>query len=235
MRLALHFKISNNTIPLDYRNGFLSLLKKSFELVSKDLYLSLYGCNTLKPFTFSVYFGNRSEVDKENVYINSDSIILNFSTLSLELGTYFYNGLLKVKRELKQYPLFNAMLSLDRVALIRESKIKDNVAVFKTLSPFLVRDFENNNRYFKPADDNFNSQLQFAVSACTKTFLGREANVEFNNIKISSFPVLHYAMPVTANKGMFALKGEPEILDMIYQIGLGSRRSQGFGMLEVMK
>jgi CRISPR/Cas system endoribonuclease Cas6 (RAMP superfamily) len=34
--------------------------------------------------------------------------------------------------------------------------------------------------------------------------------------------------------GIFELRGSPEVLDLIYRVGLGVRRSQGFGMLEVV-
>jgi len=31
------------------------------------------------------------------------------------------------------------------------------------------------------------------------------------------------------------LRGSPEVLDLIYRVGLGVRRSQGFGMLELVQ
>jgi CRISPR-associated endoribonuclease Cas6 len=33
--------------------------------------------------------------------------------------------------------------------------------------------------------------------------------------------------------GIFELQGDPQVLNLIYQVGLGVRRSRGFGMLEV--
>ena len=141
MRFSVLFKIDKPVIPLDYRSGFLSLLKKSYELASEDAYAGLYEANTLKPFTFSIYFGNKSKVKDNMVHINSDTFILNFSTASLELGTYFYNGLLKIKKELRKYPFFDSNISLERVNLRREVQIREDTVVLKTLSPFLVRDY----------------------------------------------------------------------------------------------
>jgi CRISPR-associated endoribonuclease Cas6 len=40
---------------------------------------------------------------------------------------------------------------------------------------------------------------------------------------------------MSAFVGTFKLKSEPEILQLIYDVGLGVRRSQGFGMLEVVR
>jgi CRISPR-associated endoribonuclease Cas6 len=231
MRLSILFRIDNGVIPADYRGGVISLFKRSFEIASKDTYVTLYEQNILKPFTFSIYFGNRAEIKDNKIFINNDTLILNFSTLSFELGTYFYNGLL----EIKVYPLFNSKIFLKRVDLKREVQIKENVVIFKTLSPFLVRDYKDKNKYLKPADEGFSEQLNHIVSECSKTYLGREASIEFKDINTKTFPILHYGVPVDGIKGMFALKGEVEVLDLIYKIGLGSRRSQGFGMVEVVR
>lgn len=223
-------------LPIDYRSGFISLLKKSFEMISKNTYSELYDKNTLKPFTFSVYFGNKSKVQDNKVFINSDRFILNFSTSDYELGTYFYNGLLKIKRELKDYPLFEARISLENVNLKREALINGDTVVFKTLSPFLVRDYNDKNRYLKPIDDRFEKQLNQIVSECSRKFLCRDAEIEFHDIKTTTKPpIFHYGTPVDGIRGMFTLKGDPDVLNMIYQIGLGSRRSQGFGMLEGLR
>ncbi|MEM0506480.1 MAG: CRISPR-associated endoribonuclease Cas6, partial [Thermosphaera sp.] len=35
--------------------------------------------------------------------------------------------------------------------------------------------------------------------------------------------------------GVFAIEGNPELIEMGYEAGLGSKNSQGFGMIEVIK
>ncbi len=236
------FNIDKPILPVDYRSGFISLLKKSFEMACKDKYTELYEMKPEpKKFTFAVYFGNRSKVQDNKVLINSERFILNFSTSDYELGTYFYNGLLKIKKELKEYPLFEARISLENVNLKREVLISCDTVVFKTLSPFLVRDYNDKNKYLKPSDEGFAKQLNHIISECSKKFIDKDCEIEFVDVKTSTFPVYHNlgdaqnAPPIDAIKGTFALKGDPDVLNMIYQIGLGSRRSQGFGMLEVMR
>ncbi|MCL5408715.1 MAG: hypothetical protein M1135_01650, partial [Candidatus Omnitrophica bacterium] len=77
MRISAIFKIVGQTLPLDYRSGFISLLKTSYKLASPDIfYSSIYETNSLKPFTFSVYFGNKSKVQDNKIFINTDTIIL---------------------------------------------------------------------------------------------------------------------------------------------------------------
>jgi len=46
---------------------------------------------------------------------------------------------------------------------------------------------------------------------------------------------LYHYKKMPATKGIFKIKSKPEILQMIYDIGLGVHRSQGFGMMEVVR
>jgi hypothetical protein len=40
---------------------------------------------------------------------------------------------------------------------------------------------------------------------------------------------------MTTNKGIIEIAANPEILQLLYDVGIGVRRSQGFGMLEIIK
>ena len=46
--------------------------------------------------------------------------------------------------------------------------------------------------------------------------------------------VKHYEGFVRGFRGVFWLEGEPEILQFIYDCGLGVRTGQGFGLLEIL-
>lgn len=234
MRISFRFKTSAKNIQMDYRSGFLSLLKKSFEIVSPDIYNEFYNKNTMKPFTFSVYFGNEVKFENGKLILKSDIFYLNFSTLSLEIGTKFYNGLIKIKRDFDGFPFYHSKIYLENVQIKKEKEIKDNIVVFNTLSPFLVRDYENRNKYLIPTDNNFQKELNRIVSNMYDKFLCKKGTIEFKSIRTKNITMVHIGTPVVAIKGIFTLKGDKELLNLIYKVGLGSRRSQGFGMLEVI-
>jgi len=40
---------------------------------------------------------------------------------------------------------------------------------------------------------------------------------------------------LNTSSGTFKLKGNPQDLDAIYKMGIGNRRGQGFGMIDVVK
>ena len=47
--------------------------------------------------------------------------------------------------------------------------------------------------------------------------------------------VSHYNQSMTCNKGIIEIEAEPDVLNLLNNIGIGVRRSQGFGMVELIK
>lgn len=219
-------------LPMDYRRGFASLVKKTLQNSNLQFYENYYSTlHVLKPFTFSVYFPELSGRQEECFKVGHRAV-LNFSTSSYELGTYLYNGLLT----LRKFPLFSNALMLSDIALRRNTPVTKDVVVFKTLSPFLINSKGSPNWYLLPSQDGFDEGLQFAVREIARTFLNTNAaHIDFKPISIKRKVVKHYNMDMQGGVGIFELRGQPDVLNLIYQIGLGVRRSQGFGMLEIVR
>lgn len=219
-------------LPMDYRRGFASLVKKALQNSNPQFYEKYYSTlHVLKPFTFSVYFPKLSGQQEEYFKVGHRAV-LNFSTSSYELGTYLYNGLLT----LRKFPLFSNALMLSDIALRRNTPVTKDVVVFKTLSPFLINSKGSPNWYLLPSQDGFDEGLQFAVREIARTFLNTNAaHIDFKPISIKRKVVKHYNMDMQGGVGIFELRGQSDVLNLIYQIGLGVRRSQGFGMLEIVR
>jgi CRISPR-associated endoribonuclease Cas6 len=140
MRLKMIFLLKKPELDIEYHRAFLSLLKKSFQETFTKVFQKLYGTGTkMKPFTFRVFMP-QPKFSEKTIALGSKEITLNFSTYYSELGIYFYRSLVKKRKRFKAYPLpGDNSLRLKRVHLIKEKPIKSTEAVFKTLSPFLVR------------------------------------------------------------------------------------------------
>ena len=232
MRLSVSYTLTNSLLPKDYRRGFASLIKGAIKNSNGELYESYYSTpHTLKPFTFSVYFPEL--VGQAGDHFNvGRQVALNFSTSSYELGTHLYNGLLA----LRMFPLFENTLILSHVNLRRPATITKDTAVFKNLAPVLINSKESRDWYLLPDQDGFNDGLNFAVREVSRTFLGIEnASIEFRPIRVKRKVVRHYNMDMQGLSGVFELRSPPEVLTLVYEVGLGMRRSQGFGMLEVVR
>jgi len=232
MRLSIEYEMSGKYLPKDYRSGFISLVKKAIESSDPKLYEFYYTQRKLKPFTFSTYFPNLKGGENGKFEVGN-KIRLNFSTSSLELASYFYNGFYKVR----DFPLFENMIKLKDISIKKLDIIHSNDVTFKTASPVLISNKGSSEWYLLPGQVGFIDGLKFAIGEIAKEFLNRdgETQIEFTALQIKRKVVRHYNMDMSSFVGVFKLKSDPEILQLIYDVGLGVRRSQGFGMLEVVK
>ncbi len=232
MRLSIEYQMSNPLLPKDYRSGYTSLIKAALEQSNQELWERYYSQRTLKPFTFCIYFPQIK--GSENGHFNvGNQCRLTFSTSSLELGTYLYNGF----RKITTHPLFQSELKLKRIWMQPVQEIRTSEVVFKTASPVLVNNLGKADWYLLPGQEGFIDGLNFAVGEICKAFLNRTGDIllEFVPLQIKRKVVRHYNMDMSSFVGVFKLKSDPEVLQLIYDVGLGVRRSQGFGMLEVVK
>jgi CRISPR-associated endoribonuclease Cas6 len=243
MRLKVTFEAEKNLIlSKEYRRHFISLLKSAFEkvgILDKQLSKKEY-----KPYTFSVYLGEEFNIDKE---IQSGKVIsLQFSSGDPVIVTSFYNGILELKKN--DCIVFNkANLYIKDIKLMPYLKINSTSAIFKTLGVTVLNDPSSPPDDFKkwyiiPTDnlEKFNECLAQRTNSRYQ-FLTKKAGI--HPIKLSlpdgSFIketiVQHYGGYVRGFRGIFKLEGTPEILQFVYDYGLGIRTGQGFGMLEIVK
>jgi len=259
MRFSCNVFIKKGTvIPSDYRRHLLSLVKESIKKSSNDgaeFYSRYYSENTTKPFTFSAYIPMKNENGKS--LISGDFFSFFFSSNDFEFLMRVYNGLLKINLE-KNFKLFGENFSIKKIIVLPEKKFEKDTMVFKTLSPFLVRDTENGDNYLYPKDftiqtRNNGNQWQYWKEVELTNYLDSlkkniEALVGINDFSITLgkniiVPILHgsgnddhsFVMTFPGMKGEIEIQANPEILKLIYDIGIGARRSEGFGMLEVVE
>jgi CRISPR-associated endoribonuclease Cas6 len=231
MRLQVVYNLDDPKLPVEYRRGFVSLLKEAIKQANPTCFERYYSrLHTLKPFTFSVFFPELTGNGGEDFYVGSKAV-LYFSTFFPELIASVYNGLMRIR----EYPIFDNKIRLHNIFLRPRIAIVEDRVRFKTMAPVLVNTKGNPNWYLLPGEKGFEDGLNFSVREVCRVFLGMpDATVEFRPIAIRRKVVRHYNMHMQGLVGIFELRGSPEVLDLIYQVGLGVRRSQGFGMLEVV-
>lgn len=231
MRVNFEFILKKNELPFDYRRGFISLIKKALELEEEVLYKKYYQDKTQKPFTFSVYFpGLRGKSTGKNFYVG-EKAILNFSSNNPDLIVAISNGM----KNIKNYPLFYNEATYISSFLARPVKIQTDKVRFKTKAPFLVNMKGNNLKYLIPGEEGFNEAFDFNLKTTARNFLGiTDFEFKLTPVFWKRNPVTHYNQTMSGVKGEFILETKPEVLQLIYDIGFGVRRSQGFGMLEII-
>ncbi len=243
LRFSILFEIEKREIPIDYRRKFISFLKKIFSDYDKTLYEKFYKDKDSieKAYTFSVYLG-LCQMAGDKIILKNDNIILNFSTYDTEIGLHFYNAALGSK-----YDKFNIgednFLTLKKVNLIREKVIKGNKAVFKTFSPVVIREHirkGNRDKFYTLKDDAAVTVLKNNLKYQLKNVFDFDIEKDVDSIKIRDLNtkmaiVKNYEITVPCTLGVFEIEGENYLLDYFYKAGFSSKKSAGFGMLEIVE
>lgn len=237
MRYQVAVSLDNDQIPKDKNRMFLSLIKHYVFKNDRRFFESIYvkGGAKRKDFTFSLYMPE-CEFFRETIKIPSKRIFLNFSTHDLLTGIQFYNAMIRGCG--KEYSYNGIVMKNDKVELKQEKVFKEKTAVFKTLSPCVVRehDRETNKDWFHSLNSDkgrelFAKNLKYQLIDSINDSIYDVDDIEVLVINNKEVKVKHYGIEVLANICMFEMTAKSYILEYFYKAGIGSFKSTGFGML----
>ncbi|MSU00447.1 CRISPR-associated endoribonuclease Cas6 [Tissierella pigra] len=242
MRYNVELVLSNENIPKDKNRIILSFLKHIYESYDKKYYESLYKSeeNKVKDFTFSLYMPN-CKFTREEIIIPEKKIILNFSTADMKDSIFFYNAILANRGKL--YNIKGNSITVRNINMNKEKPITNDYAVYSTMSPIVVREHKGNNKktwYYSLNEEEgkeiFISNLKYQLL----DNFGEERKLDIEEIKVEvlgrskEVKVKHYEIEVLSNICRIKVQAKPYILDYLYKAGVGSRKSSGFGMVDLM-
>ncbi len=243
MKIKCEYK--TNKFPLMYQMMIVSLIKDSIKQNNKDYYEKLYLYDgkknkQIKNFTFSVFM-NGYEINGEVAEIKNGITVI-ISTPDLELGINLYNGLLNTKEF--RYKSFK--IEKQYISLIKEKTINEEEVTFKTLSPIAVKNKEG--KFIDINNNDYEKELNYISDLTLKTHRGYGLKQPLKFIPISMRKVVvkedisgfkqvtsKNIMYVNSYSGIFKLIGAREDLEELYKSGLGYRRSQGFGNVDLVR
>ena len=206
MRYKLYFELEKEEVPLDYHRCILSYIKLSLTEYDKKYFETLYKDNNIKPFTFSVFFNGASF----NNFVN------------------------------KKFQLNNNHMILKKICLMPERKITTESIKIKFLSPLVVRDRDREARkdyYHSFSSDQFLEKLKININEqIKKCNFSSDILDDFNLIPIlpKKTVVKFYEKQIECSLGIYMLHGKKELLEYLYKSGIGSKRSSGFGMFQII-
>lgn len=240
MKFNLEFSLKENYLPLDHVRCFVSFLKKSIQSADEGLYRELYGTNTpkMKPYTFSLYLPNR-KVESGCLILGGTKIRMTFSCSDLTVAIAFLNGFTAQKGEIFSLPDRNEMV-LTRFTTEMHPVVAEDNLVIRFLSPLLVLQRESElrkNHYLTWKDENFAQQLkENLVTQLTEFSINPDYlnSFELVPIKPKQLGQRVFGQLVLGNSGVYQLKGHPKLLQFLLEAGMGSRRSAGFGLFEII-
>lgn len=243
MRLCCQFEAE--TVPSPYQMMFVSLIKEILKNASEEYFNQLYYYDhdkrnkQSKNFCFSVFLKNFEF--KDDHFVLKDGLNLNISSPDKLFIVNFFNGLLKTK----SFKYKNHFIELVKVYLLPEKNIFEEKVTFKTMSPIYLTD--KRNRPLTPYDENFTKEYNYLADKILANYrgVGLLRSVEFTPIQMKKVVVKEEIKEFQRNtgkeymflesyEGTFSLEGDVYDLRDIYALGVSLRRSQGFGMIEVI-
>ena len=242
MRIEVKLLLEKPTIPKDNKPMILSLFKKALSNDNKERYEQLYGTNKciVKPFCFALKLNN-PVFNCDEIKLGGNEFLCIISTNDMVLGIDLYNTLLKMRDTSFPIPNDNKM-EIKEVKIKNTPSVEANKILIHMLSPLVLRQhfgkINKNDKYITCEDDNFNE----VFLENTKYLLGNlySVNVGKNDIKIEKVRsrktvTVLFGQKISCSIGDFELSGRKEILNLLYNVGIGSKRSQGNGLFNIIE
>lgn len=236
MRIEINCKLENKEIALDYNRKILSLFKKALENYKPEIKDYFYGDPKEKDMTFSCYLPIE-KIEENKIFLKENKFKITLSLEKAIEAIHFYNALL-IGKNLK-FDFGNNKAEILDVKSLKEKEINSEIIMFKTLSPILVREKpkdSNKSWYYVLNEEKAMEVLKKNLIYTLKNkFLIKDIeDLEIIPIDIKKVIITYYNFKLPATKGIIVIKGKKEILNYFYKAGFASRKSSGFGMLEII-
>lgn len=231
-------------VPTNYRIKIASILKESVKKENPDLYHQFWGnekANTAKPFTFCAYIPDVKQVKEKSanfLEFSGDKMGITVSSSEPALIMNFYNSLLNISG----YTPFKNDIEFRHFHLAKDISFNCSSFEFRLMSPLILRNMMNRTgkeyiTYDHPAftDNLYHSVLHQCRDFIDKDYLLKPDDFSYTPVSCKMVKVFHYKEVIPGMSGTFRLDAPPDVLKLVYDIGIGARRSQGFGMVEVVK
>jgi len=207
------------------------------------------------------FFIDKGVEIEDIVFYLTKSASFFISSSDYQFMINLYNGLCQIKKfDFFEFPSINTPLEkeylyIEKIFMLNEKKIDKEEVIFKTMSYISVEDDKDKPiNIFKEDGESINvhelERFNYHLNAIEEKIFkslrgyGLKKVLQFLPINLKKKGVKHSLqdfrkqtgkpyMVLTTYQGIFSIKGDPEDLQLLYQIGIGLRTGQGFGMIEV--
>ncbi len=221
------------TLPIGYHHIQQSAI---YSLIMGDLHEqgSVYEKRDYKLFTFGPFKGKYKIQNKRITFMDSISFEVRFVN-ELIADTFVQNARTKGVR-IGDVTFHNVTVQ------VHQQRISENSLLIKMVSPICAyqTDANKHTHYLNPGDDRFYRYIAENFERKYQAYYGikPESSIEITNIKYSmkdKYFTKYKNFFIEAWYGLYLLEGDAQHLSFLYDAGLGSKNSQGFGMFELQK
>lgn len=232
MRLCMGMKYIKGTIPQHYNHYVqAAFYNKLPTVIAESLHERGFqeGPRKFKLFTFSRLMG---DFERENDGLKFDpksNVYLCFSS-PMEI---IVKEMAKTIMEDPVFRIGKGEFYVDSMKVRGETVSEGQ---FYTLSPVTIyKHVEDGVRYISPYEAEFQHLASLNAERKLMAIIGRRPTTPLRVVplQVNSVGVRYKKNYIIAWKGKFTITGPSSLIKVIYEAGLGSKNSQGFGMLEV--
>ena len=238
MEITLNFELAQPGIPSDYRRIFISFIKKALSEVQDGRYLEKFYHDTqTKNFCFNVLMP-KPVFQKEQIVLQANRIRMQVRASDRDnTGLILMGAFINQKHKRFPLPVGNSMV-LAALGQKPSEQIKGEKLLLRTAagSGIVVRDHDretNRDTYHTVEEADFNDQLEDCLKrqVLELGFPPEKAEaIRCRMVKGEKLVVRHYGQMIDISKGFLQLAGPLDVLQMLYDVGLGSRHSSGYGV-----
>lgn len=238
--MQLLIKIKNDgiiDIPVNYNYPVQSAIFKVLAEENADFAYRLHNVadgekTKYKFFTFGPLIGKNHFHDKK-LYFEGD--------IWLEIRSASDDFMELLERALSKRKCFSLGKHSLQVSDIQKKNhtIIDSLIRIRTLSPIVAKTQTEDNKsvYYSPQEAMFLKRIRESFESKYTVFFGRPPLSSIDILPVSTgkkVVTMYKDTWVTAYHGIFELCGNAEYLQFLYDVGLGVKTSQGFGMFEML-
>lgn len=242
MRFCLTLHLEKKIFPIEYRKVILSYIKNAISKCNNGKYYDYFFKDTKqKDYCFSVILP-KPNFTKDEITLDGNDIKIIFSTNNKsKIGFILFSAFIAQKN--KPYPLpNNNFITLKSINNKKQEEIFNSKAIFKTTlgSGLCVRDHDkegNKDTYYVYSDEKFREKLKVVLvnQILNSGFTKKEADaIKVNPIQCKKVVVKHYKRYIDTTTGLLEIQADNKILQHFYDVGIGSRKSIGFGMIDLV-
>ena len=240
MQLLIELKkIDQFSLPVNYNYLLQSMiynLLDNKENLSRKIHETGYQIEDkhFKLFTFSLLRGQYKIHGKRIEFLDK---------VRFEIRTVDKNILLTIVESLLNLETLRIGQNLVKILNVKigEKKLTGTSYKIRMISPLVVRSTDADTKktlYYNPFDTEFKSRIMENFARKYQAYYHKVPTGRFDiepiNFSLKNKFVTKYKdYLITGWKGEFGIRGDAEVLDFLYQVGLGEKNSMGFGMFVI--
>lgn len=240
MRLIIRHKIEDSLkLPLNYHHILQAIIynsMKHFTNYSDFLHDEGFGVGkrNYKMFTFGLLNGRYTIRGKDIIFFDEVSFEVrspDVFLIRLLAQNIMDNGICYLSQRFEKVDVYIADTTIE----IEEMLIQMN-------SPICVYSTDEGSRktyYYNPDEDYFSEMVQKNFFRKYTAYYGIEpqSNIYIEPVKVTpkdKYVTKYNGIYIGAWKGIYNLSGQRKYLDFLFNTGIGSKNSQGFGMFNIL-